>query len=302
MRLDKIVLWTCGLALVAGLGTAAENDNATGDATWAQDVAPIVYEKCASCHRPGQTAPMSLMSYEEARPWAKAIRRVTHERSMPPWFANPEHGEFVEDPKLTGEQIEVISQWAAAGAPAGDLSAAPEAPVFATEWQIGEPDVTFTMEPFEITDEMEDHYHWVRVENHLDEDRWVQSIEARPTFLAGTHHQLTYLGPPGSTIESVQGVGTIDLDFVSGWGPGVEPMTYPKGFGKLLPANSTVFFQMHYHKDPGPGTGGTDQTIVGMRFYDHKPENVLATMWIVDPALNIPPGRGRLCLRLVVHA
>lgn len=291
-------LWlTLCITLIAGslLGGAAvaapPSDTAAAETvTWAEHVAPIVFERCVSCHRPEQTAPMSLMSYDEARPWAKSISRVTHEGTMPPWFANPEHGEFVEDPRLSPEQVQMIASWVSNGAPAGDLSKAPQPPVFASGWQLGEPDVTFTMEPFEITDDMEDHYHWAKVENHLDEDRWIQSLEIRPTFLSGTHHQLTYLAPPGSTIAGVQGVGTLDLDFVSGWGPGVEPVAFPEGYGKLLPANSTVFFQMHYHKEPGPGTGGTDQTTIGFRFHDEKPENTIATMWIVDPALNIPPG------------
>ena len=184
----------------------------------------------------------------------------------------------------------MLSRWVEAGAPAGDLAKTPKPPTFTTDWQIGKPDVVFTMEPFTVTDEMEDHYQWVQVDNHLNEDRWIKSMEVHATFAEAVHHNLTYLGPGDATIQSVQGAGQIDLDFVSGWGPGVEPMVYPTGYGKLLPANSTVFFQMHYHKTPGPGTGGIDQTSVGMTFYDEKPENVIATMWIVDPILDIAPG------------
>ena len=112
----------------------------------------------------------------------------------------------------------------------------------------------------------------------------------RPKFLEAVHHQLTYIGPPDATIEGVQGPGRLDLQFVGGWGPGVKPLVHPDGYGMLLPANSTVFFQMHYHKTPGPGTGGIDQASVAMTFYDEKPENRIATLWIVDPELDIPPG------------
>lgn len=275
---------------VASAASAANSNTDVEEVTWAEDVAPLVYEKCVTCHRPGQTAPMSLLSYDEARPWAKSIRKVTSERTMPPWFASPEHGEFVEDPTLTEEQITMLGHWVEAGAPAGDLTSAPKAPEFSTDWQIGEPDVVFTMEPFEVTDEMEDHYQWVQIDNHLDEDRWIKGMEVHATFAEAVHHNLTYLGPADATIASVQGAGATKLDFVSGWGPGVEPMVYPESFGKLLPAKSTVFFQMHYHKTPGPDTGGIDQTSVGMIFHDEKPENVIATLWIVDPILDIAPG------------
>ncbi len=280
----------CILVLFGAGAFAAPNNTDTQNVTWSDDVAPLLFEKCVKCHRPGQTAPMSLMSYKETRPWARSIRKVTSDRTMPPWFANPEHGEFVEDPTLTDKEIELLGKWVEAGAPQGDPAKAPKPPTFSSDWQIGEPDVIFTMEPFEITDDMEDHYQWVQVTNTLDEDRWIKGMEVHATFAEAVHHNLTYLGPPDATIESVQGVGQIDLTFVSGWGPGVEPMVYPDGYGKLLPANSTVFFQMHYHKTPGPGTGGIDQTSVGMIFHDEKPENAIQTMWIINPVLDIPPG------------
>jgi mono/diheme cytochrome c family protein len=279
------------IALVPALAAAGANNAAdVAQVTWAEHVAPILFDNCAGCHRPGQTAPMSLLSYEEARPWAKSIRKATYERAMPPWFANPEHGDFVEDSRLDEDQIGLISAWVEAGAPAGDLSAAPTPPVFTDEWRSGTPDVVLTMDPFEVTDEMEDHYQWVKVSNPLDEDRWIKTIEVRPTFMDGAHHNLTYIAPAGTTLESIQGAGRTDMDFVAGWAPGVVPMTYKEGYGKLLPAKSSIFFQMHYHKTPGPGTGGIDETSVGLHFYEGEVENQVATMWIVDPMLNIPPG------------
>ena len=276
--------------LFAATSESSSNKTDAEQVTWADNVAPLLYEKCASCHRPGQVAPMSLLTYKDARPWAKAIRKATSDRTMPPWFANPEHGDFVEDSRLTDEQITLLQNWVAAGAPAGDLANAPEPPEFSSEWQIGEPDVTLTMEPFQVTDDMEDHYEWVQVTNPLDEDRWIQEIEIRPTFMAGAHHNLTYIGPPGADLSYIQGLGRTESDFIAGWAPGVVPMKYRDGFGKLLPAKSTIFFQMHYHKTPGEGTGGIDQTSVGLKFYDKPVENKVTTMWVVDPVLRIPPG------------
>jgi hypothetical protein len=288
-----LVAALCLGAALAATAFAAPANTATVDTekvTWAEHVAPLLYERCAGCHRPGQTAPMSFLTYDEVRPWAKSIQKVTGNRTMPPWFANPEHGEFVEDPRLTDEQIELLARWVKAGAPAGDLSTAPAQPSFSTDWEIGKPDVVFTAEPFQVTDEMEDHYQWLQVENTLDQDRWIESFEVRPGFVSAVHHQLTYIGPPGVTIADVQGPGRLDLEFVGGWGPGVKPLVHPAGYGMLLPAKSSVFFQMHYHKTPGPGTGGADQTSVAMKFHDERPENRIATLWIVDPELDIPPG------------
>ncbi len=292
--LKKTLLGFALLALVStAIGAAPPNTTNTADAgaaTWADDIAPLLYENCVTCHRPGQVAPMSLLSYNEARPWAKSIRNAVSTGTMPPWFANPAHGDFVEDPRLTDKQIDAINRWVAAGAPAGDLSKAPEAPSFDSEWRIGTPDLVLTMKPFTVTDEMEDHYEWIKVENTLDRDRWIKGFEIKPSFMAGAHHNLTYLAPAEFGIGDIQGIGRMKMDYIGGWAPGVMPAEYAEGYGQLMPANSAVFFQMHYHKTPGPGTGGVDQTAVAIQFHDEEPENKLTTMWIVDPVLNIPPG------------
>jgi hypothetical protein len=278
-------------AVAAPPANTANTANDTTSATWSEHVAPILFENCVSCHRPGQTAPMSLISYAEARPWAKSIRQVVTARTMPPWFANREHGDFVEDPSLTDAEVETLSRWAGAGAPAGDLAKAPEPPTFSSDWKLGEPDVVFVAPEYMVADEVEDHYQWLEVENPLDEERWIRAIEIHAGFVEAVHHQLTYLAPPDANLQSVQsGAGSLDLTFVGGWGPGVVPLAFADGYGMRMPAKSKVFFQMHYHKTPGEGTGGVDQTTMGLYFYDGKPENVVTTLWLVDPALNIPPG------------
>ncbi len=278
-------------ALPAFAASNEPNSNNNADLasdTWAEHVAPILYQRCVSCHRPGQVAPMSLLSYDEARPWAKSIRKVTAARTMPPWFANPEHGDFVENVRLSDEQVATLARWAEAGAPGGDLAKAPAPPTFESDWRIGAPDAIFTMEPFTITDEMEDHYQWVKIENHLDRDRWIKAIEVRPTFMEGAHHNLTYIAPESTTLADVQGPARLDMDYLGGWAPGVAPMHYREGYGKKLPAKSSIFFQMHYHKNPGDGSGGIDQTSVGVKFYDGEAEKRVTTLWILDPMIAIP--------------
>ncbi len=278
------------VAVCAAPAAAAPSAADVDQATWSEHVAPILFNNCVTCHRPGQVAPMSLMSYEEARPWAKSIRKATSEGTMPPWFANPEHGDFVEDSRLSEDELAILARWVEDGAPAGDLENAPEPPEFESDWKMGEPDMIFTMEPFEVTDDMEDHYQWLEIENTLDEDRWIKAIEIRPSFMEAAHHNLTYLAPEGMTLAEVQGAGRLEMAYLGGWAPGVQPMTFPEGHGKKLPANSKILFQMHYHKTPGEGTGGIDQTQVGVLFHDGEVEKEVTTMWIVDPMLNIPAG------------
>ena len=177
----RLTVLTISLALLAAAAVAAPPANNPADpstVTWADHIAPILHENCASCHRPGQTAPMSLLTYEETRPWARSIRRVVTDRAMPPWFANPEHGEFVEDPSLTDAEIETLNNWVAAGAPAGDLSRAPEPPTFDSDWKLGEPDVIYTAPEFHVSDDIEDHYEWLQVDNPVDEERWIRAIVA----------------------------------------------------------------------------------------------------------------------------
>ncbi len=291
MKRHSILLALAVLLLASPLLSASNTTKDAGTATWSEHVAPILFKNCSSCHRPGQTAPMSLLTYKEARPWAKSIRKVTADRTMPPWFADPQHGEFVEDPTLTEDEIATIQRWVDAGAPAGDLAKAPAPPTYSSEWKLGEPDAIFTAPEYIVPDEVEDHYKWLQVENPLDEDRWIRAIEVHPGFIEVVHHQLTYLAPPDATLETLQSTaGALDRVFVGGWGPGVAPLQFAPEHGMLMPANSTMFFQMHYHKTPGPGTGGPDQTKIGLYFYDEEPENEVTTLWLVDPALNIPPG------------
>ncbi|HVS13356.1 MAG TPA: hypothetical protein VMV46_05510 [Thermoanaerobaculia bacterium] len=275
------------LALAAPALATSSNADPTGPVTFTEHVAPIFFENCVSCHRPGQVAPMSLLTYEDARPWAKSIRRVTAEGTMPPWFANPAHGDFVEDSRLGDEERDLIARWVAGGAKQGDPAKMPEAPTFTSEWRIGEPDLVLTMEPFAVGDDVEDHYEWLAIENPLDEDRWIKSVEVRPSFMEAAHHNLTFIAPPGAGPESLGN----ERNLVVGWAPGAMPFRYPEGRGKLLPARSNVLFQMHYHKTPGPGTGGVDQTSVGIELYDQGVEvKPVTTMWVLDPMLRIPPG------------
>lgn len=255
--------------------------------TYADDVAPIIYNNCSSCHRPGQIGPMSLLSFEEARPWAKSIAKVVAERSMPPWKGTSEHRKFKNDARLSEADIDTIVRWVKSGAKSGDLSKAPAPPTFVDGgWRIGTPDAIFTMEPYTISDDDEDVYIWRTIENHLTEDKWIKAIEIKSTYPQGTHHNLTFLVPKGEEGGNRNQV----RDLFTGWAPGTDELFYTPGTGKLLPADHDILFQMHYHKEPGEGTGGTDQTSIAVLFADGPVEHPITTAWILDPTLDIPAG------------
>src|SRR6187551_1478338 len=130
----------------AGRGMQAAPQSTDGVPTFTHDVAPILYANCVTCHRPGEIAPMSLISYQEVRPWARAITRKVAEGSMPPWHADAPTGTFSNERKLTAAEKDTLERWAAAGAPEGDPNELKPAPTFATGWRIGTPDAIFEMQ------------------------------------------------------------------------------------------------------------------------------------------------------------
>jgi hypothetical protein len=165
--------------------------------TYTKDVAPILYRNCTSCHRPGEIGPMSLLSYKDARPWAKAIGTRVAAGTMPPWHADPTVGEFSNDRRLTAAEKETISQWVAAGAPEGDARDLPAAPRYAEGWTIGEPDAVLPMqEDYPIPADGTIAYQYFEVPTSFTEDKWIQAFEVRPGNRAVVHHVIVYSRPP----------------------------------------------------------------------------------------------------------
>src|SRR5215470_17790016 len=143
--------------------------------TFYRDVLPILQGHCQSCHRPGEVAPMPLVTYEQTKPWADPIAHSVEMKMMPPWFADPRYGRFANDPSLTAEQINTISAWAAAGAPAGNKQDAPPPKNWASEWNITQPDLVVKMpNAVQIPSQGEIEYTYEIVPTHFSEDRWVQ--------------------------------------------------------------------------------------------------------------------------------
>ena len=162
--------------------------------TFSKDVAPIIYKNCASCHRPGDIAPMSLLTYENARPWAKAIREQVATRQMPPWHATQPHGTFLNDRRLSDADRDTLIRWADGGALKGDPKDLPPTPKFSDNWEIGTPDVVLSMsQDYEVPDSGTVAYQYFQVPTNFTEDKWVQAIEVRPGSRSVVHHILVFL-------------------------------------------------------------------------------------------------------------
>src|SRR4030095_6816398 len=162
--------------------------------TFSKDVAPILYKNCTNCHRAGEIGPMALVTYNDARPWAKSIATRVTNGTMPPWHADPAHGEFLNDRRLSDADRDTIVKWATGGAPEGNKADPPAPPAFAEGGQRGQPDVVFAMqEDYPIPAEGTIDYKWFEVPTNLTEDKWVQAIEVRPGGRTSVHHALAYL-------------------------------------------------------------------------------------------------------------
>ncbi|MGB8914262.1 MAG: hypothetical protein WCC85_18440, partial [Candidatus Sulfotelmatobacter sp.] len=265
-----------------------------------RDVLPILQDKCLSCHRSGEPAPMALVTYEQVRPWAGKIAAAVDMKMMPPWFADPRYGKFSNDPSLSAEQIKTIGAWADAGAPAGNASDAPAPPTWSKGWNIPQPDVVVKMlRPVEIPAHGEVEYTYEIVPTHFSEDKWVQMVEVRPSSPAHVHHAVVYIRPPDSSWLRHAPVGeaftasmlsdpeerrqahetTSDLLLV--YAPGSAPDRWAHGMAKFVPAGSDLVFQMHYTTN---GEAASDETSVGMMFAKSPPKQRVVTLQLNNHA------------------
>jgi hypothetical protein len=170
--------------------------------TFSKDVAPILYKSCTTCHRPGEIAPMSLLTFRDARPWVKSIAAQVQKGTMPPWHADPSYGEFLNDRRLSAAEKDTIVRWVNAGAPEGDPRDLPAQPKYAEGWSIGEPDAVFAMqEDYPLPASGTIAYQYFEVPTTFAEDRWVQAFEVRPGDRAAVHHVIVYTRAPAPAAQ-----------------------------------------------------------------------------------------------------
>jgi len=304
MKRGLVLLAFCAVAAAAVVAQQPSEGAAPVEpATFNRDVAPVFHKHCTMCHRPGQSAPMSLLTYEEARPWARAILRQVTSRTMPPWGADPAVGHFANDPSLTREELETITRWVNGGAARGD-ALPPSPPVYSDEWKIGTPDLIVQMNrPFPVPATGLVEYQFFQIPTHLEEDKWIQAIEVRPGDPRVVHHLRVFAQPPGPDTRNRPKPGeTFCLDEVCGHlepplvgtGPnivsiavGTQPDIYPAGSAKLLKAGSMLSLHMHYTT---MGVATTDQTRIGFVFAKEPPATELKTVSMAQENFLIPPG------------
>jgi len=188
----------CAAVGLASVRAAAQSPAAkSATPTFSKDVAPIFYKNCTNCHRPGELAPMSLLTYKDARPWAKSIATNVSKGTMPPWHADPAYGEFVNDRRLSDAERDTIVKWASNGAPEGDAKDLPARPTYATEWMIGQPDAIFSMqEDYPVPSEGTVAYQYFTIPTNTTEDKWIQAMEVRAGDPKVLHHVIVYAATP----------------------------------------------------------------------------------------------------------
>ncbi len=258
------------------------------EVTYSDQIARIMQNRCVECHREGEIAPFALKDYDEVVGWAEMIQEVVHENRMPPWHADPQHGEFQNDRHMSDEEKSLIDQWVAAGAPEGDPANLPEPREFVTGWQMpDEPDfvMDITETPFEVKAEGEVKYQYFSISPGFQEDKWVKAVELQPGNRAVVHHILMFVLPEGAERESFPGGAT---GYDGAYVPGLRTIPYPDGMAKLFPANSSLVFQVHYTP---VGTAQEDVSRIGLWFADEEDvEYEVRSISAVNTEINIPPG------------
>jgi mono/diheme cytochrome c family protein len=268
-------------------------------ATYARDVAPILYANCVNCHRPGQVAPFPLLTYDDAAKRAELIASVTADRYMPPWKPADGVGHFLGQRRLTDAQIAALKSFADAHAPKGDDSELPPAPQFSDAWALGQPDLVVKMsEPYDVPAAGPDAYRAFVLPTELLEDRMIVATEFRPGNPRVVHHALLYLdtsgaarkrdaADPGPGYASFGGPGFVPSGGLGGWAPGATPSFLPDGMGRPIKKGADVVFQIHYHPDGKPET---DQSTLALYFAKKPVTQVVANLMLATRNIDIPAG------------
>jgi hypothetical protein len=299
-----IVLINAAFAALA-VSTRAQSTPPPTPPTYNKDVSPILQKHCQSCHRRGEAAPFSMLTYSETKPWATAMKLAVQQKQMPPWFADPKYGHFSNNRSLTDAEIHTIIAWANGGAQEGNPKDLPP-PVNWTEgWGISKPDVVFQLpKVFHVPESGTVEYQYVIVPTGFTEDKWVQMAEVRPTDRAVVHHIIAYLREPGSNYFKDQKPGVffeappakdddkkdtsaLPSDFLVGYAPGQTPEIMQPGQGKLIKAGTDIVFEVHYTTD---GKATDDQTKLGIVFAKEPPKERVLTLSAVNGTFAIPPG------------
>jgi hypothetical protein len=303
------------IAALLAVSTSVLPAQSSATPTFSNDVAPILYRNCVSCHRPGEIAPMSLLTYEQARPYARSIKERIELGSMPPWHAEASPGTFLNDRRLNAAEKSIIVRWANNGAPQGDPKDMPQAPVFTEGWSFGKPDAVVTMaEPFNVPAAGTIEYQYFAVPTNFKEDKWVQGIEIRPGVRSVVHHVLVFASEPGAAVRPqpfvnanpagplaqqagpavvaalrnrLQNAESARGPLIATTAPGTNAVTFQPGKALRIKAGSVLTLQVHY---TATGKAEKDKTSVGFIFANEPPQQEVRTSSFLNLQLTIPVG------------
>ncbi len=290
-----------GILGLAGAAAVFAGSTAGSSAvTFHKDVEPILQNHCQECHRPGEIGPMSFLTYESTRPWAKAIKGAVLVKKMPPWPADPHYGKFANARFLSDADIATLVAWADHGAPAGDKKDAPPPKNWVEGWTMGKPDAVFQLsKSYDVPEKGVIDYTYMIVPTHFDHDMWVTSAEIVPTDRSVVHHIIAFIRPPGSKWFADRKPGEFFIpdksgrggeafsELLVGYAPGLPAAILPDGTAKLVPAGSDFVFQLHYTPN---GKAVVDRSQLGIRFSKDKPANRDMTLSALNAGFSIPPG------------
>ncbi len=273
--------------------------------TFHKDVLPVLQKNCQSCHRPGEAAPMSFLTYKSTRPFAKAIKEAAAARRMPPWHADPHYGKFSNDKSMSQAEIDTLTAWADSGAKEGSPKDAPSPVSFLDGWNIGKPDLVLEMpKPFTVPAQGTIEYTYYIIPAGNKEDVWVERAEVRPGNRAVLHHVIAFIRPPGSrwlkdakpgqpfvppiTVNArgqEQRESAFGGQWLTAYAPGMPPQILAAGKARLLPAGSDIVMQMHYTAN---GKEQTDASKIGIIYAKQAPKEQVLTLAVQNGRFEIP--------------
>jgi hypothetical protein len=277
--------------------------------TFNKQIAPLIYNNCSVCHRPGEAAPFSLLSYQDVAKRAKLIAAVTASRQMPLWKAEPASFAYRDERRLKDTDIALLEQWVKQGMPEGNPAEKPAAPEFKSGWRLGEPDLVVAMPAaYHIPGDGPDIYRNIAIPLGLTEDKWVTAIDMRLTARSVVHHVLYFGDPTGKAhdrpAEGAEpgfsgmraGGATVPL---GGWALGAQPHLFPEGLALSVAKGSDLVIQYHFHPDGKPEA---EKSLIGLYFAKQAPARTLTTIQLppvysLFSGLDIPAGERDFVLR-----
>lgn len=297
------------LVVIASLAAFAPALSVAQTVTFNKDIAPIVYNNCASCHRPGEAAPFSLLSYQDVSKRGRIIASVTQARFMPPWKAETGAYPFRDERRLKDSEIALIQQWVKEGMPEGKPSDAPAPPKFASGWMLGEPDLIVEMPAaFHVPADGPDIYRNIAVPLGLTEDKWITAIDMKPSARSVVHHVL-YFADPGGKAHSRPPQGAEpgfsgmrpggEAEPLGGWAVGAQPHFWPDGLALPIKKGSDFVVQYHFHPTGKPEA---EKSVIGFYFAKQPPTRTLVSVqmpptYSLFAGLDIPAGEKDFVIR-----